>query len=604
MQVYNPDHNESLKPGLQKALENFRRIRGFDAAAYIDAKAALLNQYYAHSPLKTAIVLMSGGIDSSVVAGLVAYAKKQPGSTIEKLVTTTIPLYVSSATGQSDAASRAHDVMEALGTTQITQDATSIHEAIVRTLETTMGVKMNEWAKGQIVAHVRTALSAGISTVAAMQKEYGVVIGTTNRDEGAYLGYVGKWSDGMVDLQLISDLHKSEVYKVARQLNLPESTINAIPKGDMYDGREDTKVFGAPYDFVELYLNYLELPEQARAALQANFNADELKQFNGMAANLENLHGYNAHKYQGNQVGSPAFHFNVLPSAVPGGWSSGKFGREYPLPANPEKIFNGYFELSKEFLEAAQGRNAQKTLEIEDRIITGPEDVHPKTARLLKPLIPGEEADALLVETADKKWDPAGLDGYKLKSPNDPVGSWRATAYSPEYAKILWERIAGHIPMIRTIPQGTDVDANSVDPKAIVWRAVGINPALRFIKYDPKADNKLYPHYDAPPAGRNTPDTLDSLVVYLTDSEEGMGGETGFIVDPQATIPVLERDVSKDWDRVARPDEVITKVNPQKGHALIFPHRALHSSIGLNPESREEKVIIRSDIIWEPVRTP
>ncbi len=606
MKVYNVDHREALKPGLQKALEYFRRKRGFDAAAYIDAKAALLNQYYAHTPLKTAIVLMSGGIDSSVVAGIVAHAKKQSGSTIEKIVATTIPAYVSGATGQSDAARRAYDVMDALGVERLTQDITRAHEEIIKVLEDTRGVKLDKWAKGQIVAHVRTALSAGNASVDTMLGKPALVIGTTNRDEGAYLGYVGKWSDGMVDLQLISDLHKSEVYKVARHLNLPASTINAIPRGDMYDNRTDTEVFGAPYDFVELYINYLELPEQARAALLARFNEDELTQFNGMAANLENLHRYNAHKYQGNQVSSPAFHFNVLPSGVPGGWSSGKFGRVYPHPDNPEKIFNGYFELSQEFLDAAQGRNRDQALKVEERPITAPNDLHPKTALILDPLIPAEEAQALVAETANKKWEPAGLDGYKQKSPEDPIGSWRATAYSPEYAQILWERIAGTIPMIRHIPTGTNLDAQTAAPGAIVWRPVGINPAFRFIKYDPTKDNLLFPHYDAPPNKRpgdpNIPDTLDSLVIYLTNAQEGMGGETAFLVDPQRETSALSRNL-KDWNRSASPEEILTKVVPQQGLGVIFPHRVLHSSQRLDPNG-PEKIIIRSDIMYEPVVTP
>src|SRR5262245_734331 len=135
MKVYNVDHNEPLKSGLQKALAEFRRIRGFDPAVYADAKAALLNQYYKNSPLKTAIVLMSGGIDSSVVAGLVDHTKKEPGSTIEKIVATTMPVYVEGATGQSNAASRAHDVMRALGLPELTQDATAIHAAVIRILE-------------------------------------------------------------------------------------------------------------------------------------------------------------------------------------------------------------------------------------------------------------------------------------------------------------------------------------------------------------------------------------------------------------------------------------------------------------------------------------
>ena len=125
----------------------------------------------------------------------------------------------------------------------------------------------------------------------------GVVIGTTNRDEGSYLGYVGKASDGMVDVQLISDLHKSEVYTVARYLNLPQSILDAIPTGDMYDGRVDEEVFGASYDFAELYLSYLCLIDTAKKIFNDNLSEEGKKQFDFYASHLENLHSYNKHKY-------------------------------------------------------------------------------------------------------------------------------------------------------------------------------------------------------------------------------------------------------------------------------------------------------------------
>jgi NAD+ synthetase len=603
MKVYNPDHNEALLPGLKDALAHFRKLRGFDPAVYADAKADLINQYYSGTPLQTAIVGMSGGIDSSVAAGLLHHARKQPSSPLKDIIAVTIPAYVSSATGQSDAASRAYDVMDSLGLERLSIDISKAHAAITGAVEQSLGVEGDEWARGQSVAHVRTMALAYTASLMQMQKRAGIVIGTTNRDEGAYLGYVGKYSDGMVDLQIISDLHKSEVYQLARYLDLPASTINAIPKGDMYDARADTEVFGAPYDFVELYQNFLMLPKIEQTVMLAGFTSDERVQFNAMAENLERLHGYNGHKYFGNQPGSPAFHVNVLPSGVPGGWTSGAFGQEYPAPANPEKIFNGYFELSPAFLAVARMQSTKQDIAVEERVITAPDDAHPKTARILRPLISAAEAQALITETADKNWQPAALDGYKLQSPDDTIGSWRATTYSPEYAAILWDRIAGTIPLLRRIPEGTDVDAQNAAAGATVWRAVGINPALRFIKYVPGADNLLFPHYDAPPSGDNTPKSLDSLVVYLTDSVAGAGGETGFIVDPQAALPALQRDVGTDWTRVATDDEIITKVAPEQGLAVIFPHRALHSSQPLAANG-DEKIIIRSDIIYEPVRMP
>ena len=54
--------------------------------------------------------------------------------------------------------------------------------------------------------------------------------GTTNRDEGAYLGFFGKASDGMVDLQPISDLHKSEVRALATRLGVPAEIVEAAPR--------------------------------------------------------------------------------------------------------------------------------------------------------------------------------------------------------------------------------------------------------------------------------------------------------------------------------------------------------------------------------------
>ena len=37
-------------------------------------------------------------------------------------------------------------------------------------------------------------------------------------------------------------------------MGIPESIMQVTPNGDMYDGRIDTEVFGAPYDIVELYI--------------------------------------------------------------------------------------------------------------------------------------------------------------------------------------------------------------------------------------------------------------------------------------------------------------------------------------------------------------
>ena len=123
----------------------------------------------------------------------------------------------------------------------------------------------------------------------------------------------------MVDIQLISDIHKSEVYAVARELNIPESLINVTPSGDMYDNRTDETVFGASYDFVELYLNYLNMDENQKKELITSLDKESKDQFDFYAKNLENLHKYNLHKYIAK---SPAIHLDLYDSSVKGGWDS------------------------------------------------------------------------------------------------------------------------------------------------------------------------------------------------------------------------------------------------------------------------------------------
>ena len=80
-----------------------------------------------------------------------------------------------------------------------------------------------------------------------------IVVGTANFDEAAYLGFWGKASDAAQDFYPISHLHKSEIYAIAKELNVPQEIIDATPSGDlMYSGDlNDLKMIGATYDQIE-----------------------------------------------------------------------------------------------------------------------------------------------------------------------------------------------------------------------------------------------------------------------------------------------------------------------------------------------------------------
>lgn len=320
MKVYNSNDksNMQLTEGLKVKLYEVRKKKGFDVYDYINSKTAYLNKYMTKCGLDTCVVAISGGIDSAIVLGLVALASKQTNSPIKEIIPVMLPAVRNSGvTNQEDAAKRGFDLCESLEIRGYGMDVGDAVKSIRYSVENILCFDTDDWAIGQLVPYTRTPFLYYITSLCTVKGLHPILVGTTNRDEGAYLGYVGKASDGMVDVQLISDIHKSEVYKVAKELNIPDSIINVTPTGDMYDSRCDTEVFGAPYEFVELYLHYLRMDEESKGKFLGKLSKEDVDQFNRLATNLENLHRYNRHKYIAH---SPAIHLDLWDVSCPDGW--------------------------------------------------------------------------------------------------------------------------------------------------------------------------------------------------------------------------------------------------------------------------------------------
>ncbi|WP_457616409.1 NAD(+) synthase [Lutibacter sp.] len=87
-----------------------------------------------------------------------------------------------------------------------------------------------------------------------------LVAGTGNKVEDFGVGFFTKYGDGGVDLSPIADLLKSEVYKIAQILTIPESIMNAKPTDGLFgDSRSDEDQLGASYDELEWAMEQAEL---------------------------------------------------------------------------------------------------------------------------------------------------------------------------------------------------------------------------------------------------------------------------------------------------------------------------------------------------------
>jgi NAD+ synthase len=79
-----------------------------------------------------------------------------------------------------------------------------------------------------------------------------LVAGTGNKVEDFGVGFYTKYGDGGVDLSPIADLLKSDVYAIAKVLNVPESIMKAAPSDGLFgDTRSDEDQIGASYPELE-----------------------------------------------------------------------------------------------------------------------------------------------------------------------------------------------------------------------------------------------------------------------------------------------------------------------------------------------------------------
>ena len=79
-----------------------------------------------------------------------------------------------------------------------------------------------------------------------------LVTGTGNKIEDFGIGFFTKYGDGGVDISPIGDLTKTQVYELAKELNIPESIQKAAPTDGLWDTeRTDEQQIGATYPELE-----------------------------------------------------------------------------------------------------------------------------------------------------------------------------------------------------------------------------------------------------------------------------------------------------------------------------------------------------------------
>ena len=215
-----------------------------------------------------AVLALSGGIDSALVAYLVASAIGP-----EQLLCVLLPYRTSSPASRADA----EEVVRELGCASEVIDITPMVDGYFGPESDASALR-----RGNFAARMRMSVIYDRSVTWG-----GLVVGTGNKTEGL-IGYTTIFGDNASAFNPIGDLYKSQVRQMAVAMGVPVSIIRKAPSADLWPGQTDESEAGFSYPMLDRLLFWRIDKRRSIEEMEAlGFDRETVERVDRMVASSE-----------------------------------------------------------------------------------------------------------------------------------------------------------------------------------------------------------------------------------------------------------------------------------------------------------------------------
>lgn len=246
-------------------------MKKFNAKLEVKNIVDFIKKYYKDNNLGGAILGISGGKDSGVVAGLLVKALGK-----ENVIGVTLPCH-----SKEEDRIDAKLVSDYYGIELINFDITSTFDAFKDELKN-LGTFTNEEVKNSDINLKPRLRMSTLYYLAALYsalkgKTY-LVAGTSNKCE-LYVGYFTKGGDSVHDISLIADYTVEEVIKIGEYLKVPNKVLYKTPNDGLSNLTDEDKL-GVKYKDIATYIEDATLLDKDTREKIEKLHKNNLHKFN------------------------------------------------------------------------------------------------------------------------------------------------------------------------------------------------------------------------------------------------------------------------------------------------------------------------------------